>query len=718
MTTLQLEPAQSVLSVGQWWDTRVITAAGDLASLEGPWRTLGELAQGTGLPESPPATPIEQYDWVTTCAAMGESRHRLRVVALARGERLVGVMPLASQRVYGVRRLVMLGVRQLHEPMGLLASDSRALQQLAGSLAAQRRPVLLERLVTDANGLAMLRRELSKVGLVVVRERPGYPWIPLDASWTEPDVHLNPGRRSDLRRARRKAEKLGEVTTEIRSPRPDELDALLDEAFAVEARSWKGREGTALAADAKRADFYRRFAHAACRQGHLRMCFLRIGGQAVATQIAVLQSGGFWLLKIGYDAEFSACSPGVLLLREAIAYAARAGCRSFEFLGQTEPWIAVWTDRQRPCVALRAYPYNLHGAAAFVADAAVRSCQIAAAASRGAVIGVRRAAKACVMPLVSAAARRYVAGDTLEEALRVKERLAAEGLWATLGYWNADGDPARVVADRYLAALSALAHDPPESYVSIKLPALRFSKELLREVAEKAAAHLQLGEDGRHAHRSTLEVGHSMLDNVQRPTRQPCGTRSVPTTSGRRLHFDSLAPETAERTQQMIDELLADVPGLDVGCTLPGRWRRSVEDAHWAARSDLFVRVVKGQWADPDDPDRDPQAGYLEVINQLAGRARRVAVATHDVALAAEALRRLRAARTPCELELLHGLPMRPSIQQARELGVGVRVYVPYGETYLPYALSQVRRRPRVLWWLVKDALASLLARRPEDARG
>ena len=52
---------------------------------------------------------------------------------------------------------------------------------------------------------------------------------------------------------------------------------------------------------------------------------------------------------------------------------------------------------------------------------------------------------------------------------------------------------------------------------------------------------------------------------------------------------------------------------------------------------------------------------------------------------------------------------MRRSIKQARELGIGVRVYVPYGAAYMPYALSQIRRQPRVLWWLVRDAVASWL---------
>jgi hypothetical protein len=558
--------------------------------------------------------------------------------------------------------------------------------------------VLLDRLVVDTSGLDTLRRELGRRGAVAVRQQPGYPWIPLDASWQEPEKHLNSGRRSDLRRARRKAEKLGEVTTEITCPQPDELDALLDEAFAVEARSWKGLAGTALARDSARAIFYRRHAHAVCRQGSLRMCFLRIDGRAVATQVAVLtggaEGGGFWLLKIGYDAEFSGCSPGVLLLRDSIAYAARAGCGAFEFLGQSEPWIAMWTDRERTCVSLRAYPYNLRGVAALGADAAAKLFQAASAKAHQAAGQLRRAARACVVPVVKRAASHYVAGSSLDDALRAKQRLAAVGHSATIGYWDAETDTARAVADQYLAVLDALAQAPLDCYLSIKLPALRYSGELLREVAERAQG----------SRRTPCAVNTESA--------QPDGTRSVPATcSGRRVHFDSLALETADRTREMIDELLAAMPGIDLGCTLPGRWRRSLADADWAAGRGLFVRVVKGQWPDPLDSRRDPRSGFLEAIDRLAGRARHVAVATHDVKLAAEAIRRLQAAGTPCDLELLHGLSRRRAIKVTQEQGVAVRVYVPYGDAYLPYALSQVCRRPRILWWLAKDALASLLTK-------
>mgnify|MGYP006268091069 CR=1 FL=1 len=70
-----------------------------------------------------------------------------------------------------------------------------------------------------------------------------------------------------------------------------------------------------------------------------------------------------------------------------------------------------------------------------------------------------------------------------------------------------------------------------------------------------------------------------------------------------------------------------------------------------------------------------------------------------------EAFMRLRRAGTPCELELLFGLPMRRSLAWAAEAGGRVRIYVPYGRGYLPHAVSQLRRNPRFAWWIVKDLL-------------
>ena len=103
--------------------------------------------------------------------------------------------------------------------------------------------------------------------------------------------------------------------------------------------------------------------------------------------------------------------------------------------------------------------------------------------------------------------------------------------------------------------------------------------------------------------------------------------------------------------------------------------------------------------------------GVLDVLDALAGCARRVGVSTHDPTQADEAIRRFQKAGTPCDLELLHGLPMRDAVGRARDLGVPVRIYVPYGEAYMPYALSQARRKPRIVWWLLKDVTVSMFDR-------
>lgn len=164
---------------------------------------------------------------------------------------------------------------------------------------------------------------------------------------------------------------MGAVTCEILSPSVDRLPLLLDEAYAVEAASWKGREKTALRFDARLGEFYRRYAAAAAERGMLRLCFLRIGGDAAAMQLAVVAGNRFWLLKIGYADEFARCSPGVLLMVETIRYAAQAGLRSYEFLGASKSWIRHWTELEHPCVSFRAYPLNLRGMTSLARDATV-----------------------------------------------------------------------------------------------------------------------------------------------------------------------------------------------------------------------------------------------------------------------------------------------------------------------------------------------------------
>ena len=86
-------------------------------------------------------------------------------------------------------------------------------------------------------------------------------------------------------------------------------------------------------------------------------------------QLAVECGGRFWLLKVGYDEEFKRSSPGTLLMLETVRHAAALGLESYEFLGTVESWTRVWTEHERACVALRAYPPRPGGLAAAALDA-------------------------------------------------------------------------------------------------------------------------------------------------------------------------------------------------------------------------------------------------------------------------------------------------------------------------------------------------------------
>jgi proline dehydrogenase len=263
-------------------------------------------------------------------------------------------------------------------------------------------------------------------------------------------------------------------------------------------------------------------------------------------------------------------------------------------------------------------------------------------------------------PLRQRCVAAYRAGPRLDDAVAVCRRLAQDGLASTIGYAASRGERAADAAAAHRQAFERLAAEDLDCLVSVKLSALGFDERLFAELVAAAAQ------------------------------------------SGRRLHVDALAPETAGPTWRLLEGARS---GARLGGTLPGRWPRSPDDAARAVELGLPVRVVKGQWSGGVEGTVDAVEGFLRVVDRLRGHTAGVAVATHATALLDESLRRLTAARTPCEAELLYGLPLRAPALVARRLGVPIRIYVPYGDAGAPYGADDLIRRPAAAWWLVQDLL-------------
>jgi CelD/BcsL family acetyltransferase involved in cellulose biosynthesis len=604
--------------------------------------------------------PTEQWPWAVSCATSALGKDRTLAIATWRGDALSGFLPLVCRVKSGIKRLGMLGAQELAEPGDLVCVDDSARETLLKSLLTLGRPFVLERLPADSPTIPLLQQLCQGRAKCLVRPQASAPVIRLDATWQDPWFHLNSGRRSDMRRARRKAEQLGEVTVEILAPSPEQTPNLLQRALEIEAKSWKGDSGSALLHDEVRREFFFRYAAAAAEAGILRLSFLRAGETDLAMQIAVQTQNGLWLFKIGYDAAHSACSPGQLLMGETIAYASREGLATYEFLGAASSWTEVWTKSVRECVRVQVYPYSPCGSLALAADGAARAWNKRnefLATAKGAV---KQRAKKCINPILRRATAAYVAGESLADAEQVAAQFRKQNLAITLGYWDGPSDQPKHVEKLYSDALHSIAAHPGD-YLSIKLPALGNGKEELDRMAGLA---------------------------------QELGVR---------LHFDALLPGSVDQTKAALERLRKQFPNLKLSTTLPARWRRSESDADWAIAHQFTVRIVKGQWADPNDPAYPSEEGFNTLAKKLSGQDIHVAIATHNVSLGVAVLQQLQASGTSCEWEFLYGLPRVAGLKQAAALGIPARVYVPYGESFLPYAFKQTLREPRKLWWLARD---------------
>ena len=336
---------------------RIISSLPELEALGPRWDTLGGHFDG----------PTNSHAWAMAYAGAMPRGERLHVVTVDGPEGApLAIAPLVR---LPLGRLRFIGDR-LGEPVDVRSADPAALRLLTDALARAGAALTLHRVPSGSPTIDALRASYSGRGLLRLRPAVSSPVIQLDDGWVDPQRRFNSGRRSDFRRALRRAGEQGEVTFEILTPSPGELGPLLDEAFEVEAAGWKGAKGTALRLDPVVGQFFRNYSAAAAKEGILRLAFMRIGGRAVATQLAVEYARRFWLLKIGYDESLSRCSPGTLLMLHTLGDAAARGLAGYEFLGAEAPWTAMWTSEVLATTVVGAYRPRLPAGAALAADAA------------------------------------------------------------------------------------------------------------------------------------------------------------------------------------------------------------------------------------------------------------------------------------------------------------------------------------------------------------
>jgi CelD/BcsL family acetyltransferase involved in cellulose biosynthesis len=123
-------------------------------------------------------------------------------------------------------------------------------------------------------------------------------------------------RRKEYRRLKARLSEEGTLESVGWTP-GEPVDAWVDDLIALEARGWKGRRGTALAADAAMATAYREALHLLAAEGSLRFWKIAFNGAPIAMMSGLVKGTQGWLGKIAYDESFARYSPGVQLILTA-----------------------------------------------------------------------------------------------------------------------------------------------------------------------------------------------------------------------------------------------------------------------------------------------------------------------------------------------------------------------------------------------------------------
>jgi proline dehydrogenase len=286
---------------------------------------------------------------------------------------------------------------------------------------------------------------------------------------------------------------------------------------------------------------------------------------------------------------------------------------------------------------------------------------------------VARVLPAVPKPVVQLFSARYIAGQTLADAVRVVQRLNGEGKLATvdvLGEEITHEDEARAIARAYLDVFRAIEHDDLAANVSVKPTALGLNLD--------------------------YDLCKENLESV--------------VSQGKFVRIDMEDSSTTDDTLRLYRELRA--AGYDnVGIVLQAYLRRTVDDIYTLADLKPNVRLCKGIYVEPSAlafTDYEAvRANYVKALHALAATASHVAIATHDEWLIEQALRALPASY---EFQMLLGVREERATALVGE-GHTLRVYVPFGEHWYRYSLRRLQENPAMAGTIARATVGRLLGR-------
>jgi proline dehydrogenase len=281
--------------------------------------------------------------------------------------------------------------------------------------------------------------------------------------------------------------------------------------------------------------------------------------------------------------------------------------------------------------------------------------------------------------LARRAAHRFVAGETVDQAVAAAKEMNQKGMMVSLDHLGEsvkDREMAIRATDDYMEILDAIYHHQLDANVSVKLT--------------------QLG----------LDVSAELcVDNMRR-------ILAKASEIGTSVNIDMESSDYVDVTLRIYRDLLKDFD--NVGTVVQSYLRRSEADMQTLAQEGGVIRLCKGAYKEPATvafPDKaDVDASFIRITKEYMKPENRekgayLKVATHDPRIINETLDYAKENSVPpdaFEFQMLYGIRTQTQ-QDLVDQGYQVRVYIPYGTEWYPYFMRRLAERPANLWFMLKN---------------
>jgi proline dehydrogenase len=286
---------------------------------------------------------------------------------------------------------------------------------------------------------------------------------------------------------------------------------------------------------------------------------------------------------------------------------------------------------------------------------------------------------------------RYVAGETISDAVRVARSLREEGLLVTLDHLGEDTtDPphASAAADQYVQLLGKLAAEGLTEGGAVEVSVKPTAVGLLLGSEDPASPGV-LGQ----------RIATEHIERIALAAKD----------AGTTVTLDAEDHRTTDAALRIAASLRTRLPL--VGSVVQAALRRTESDVRELAAPGVRVRLTKGAYAEPVSEaftaKHDVDKSFARCLRILMAGPGYPMVATHDPRLIA-ITRSLGQDRAPdtFEYQLLYGV----RADEQRQLAAGgaqVRVYVPYGSDWYGYLVRRLAERPANLAFFLRSLRSS-----------